>query len=449
MTANGERSPAAGSRGFSLGVAQTCRVNLTDVIVAAVLVVAARVCTLTQLAGISRFLCMPCSPAIVLVRELHLLTPFVSDYGYSCRYNREVKKRGRLPGSVSLNTQVKQWTSTAKAQGQSSRNDVSVGSPAFASPEVTLDTNAQFPVLTPGAVDAATRSSTKSVDGSTGPDDSRHQHRAHPHLPPISSTALPPPPGRFPSSHDARLPRRRTASLAATAMDIGMGDSDVFASDESAGQPSPMNGNALHDLGGLRRSRPSFRSVIATDRGSFSTNMTTAPDAFAPDFLQKAPTEDCCYRFLDPVLPYIRNIVPASVACEMLDIFLTDPGSSLFRGASPYILTRIFRKQSITHPSNPRRTTPALLAAILWCVAQTADIMLLHVPGSRAKIVNDLYDLATSLIAERDPDRWRRIHGLSAIHPMIYIHTNAEQAACVRNTRCLTLMHGIQPRFRL
>ncbi|KFA63105.1 hypothetical protein S40285_05910 [Stachybotrys chlorohalonatus IBT 40285] len=332
-------------------------------------------------------------------------------YGYSCRYNREVKKRGRLPGSVSLNTQVKQWTSTAKAQGQSSRNDVSVGSPAFASPEVTLDTNAQFPVLTPGAVDAATRSSTKSVDGSTGPDDSRHQHRAHPHLPPISSTALPPPPGRFPSSHDARLPRRRTASLAATAMDIGMGDSDVFASDESAGQPSPMNGNALHDLGGLRRSRPSFRSVIATDRGSFSTNMTTAPDAFAPDFLQKAPTEDCCYRFLDPVLPYIRNIVPASVACEMLDIFLTDPGSSLFRGASPYILTRIFRKQSITHPSNPRRTTPALLAAILWCVAQTADIMLLHVPGSRAKIVNDLYDLATSLIAERDPDRWRRIHG--------------------------------------
>jgi hypothetical protein len=37
--------------------------------------------------------------------------------------------------------------------------------------------------------------------------------------------------------------------------------------------------------------------------------------------------------------------------------------------------------------------------------------MMLHVPGSRAKVVNDLYDLATSLISERDPDRWRRIHG--------------------------------------
>ncbi|EHK42142.1 hypothetical protein TRIATDRAFT_229644 [Trichoderma atroviride IMI 206040] len=129
------------------------------------------------------------------------------------------------------------------------------------------------------------------------------------------------------------------------------------------------------------------------------------------DFFHKAPNDDCWYKFLEPILPYIRNIIPASVACDLLEIFLTDPGSSLFRVASPYILTRVFRKKSIMHPTNPRYTTPALLATILWCVAQTADVMMLHVPGTRAKIVNDLYDLATSLISERDPDRWRRIHG--------------------------------------
>lgn len=129
------------------------------------------------------------------------------------------------------------------------------------------------------------------------------------------------------------------------------------------------------------------------------------------DFFHKAPNDDCWYKFLEPILPYIRNIIPASVACDLLEIFLTDPGSSLFRVASPYILTRVFRKKSITHPTNPRYATPALLATILWCVAQTADVMMLHVPGTRAKIVNDLYDLATSLISERDPDRWRRIHG--------------------------------------
>jgi len=100
---------------------------------------------------------------------------------------------------------------------------------------------------------------------------------------------------------------------------------------------------------------------------------------------------------------------------------LTDPGSSLFRGASPYILTRIFRKKSILHPTAPRYTTPALLATILWCVAQTADVMVLHVPGTRARVVNDLYDLATSLVSERDPDRWRRIHGTQS-PPFILMH---------------------------
>lgn len=189
-------------------------------------------------------------------------------------------------------------------------------------------------------------------------------------------------------------------------------ESDTLHSDESAGFPSPTRGTASFDHDGGRRHRASFRSISSNGVASAASGgMALAPDGPSPDLLQKAPTEDCCYKFLDPVLPYIRNILPASVACELLDIFLTDPGSSLFRGASPYILTRIIRKKSILHTSKPRHTTPALLATILWCVAQTADVMLLHVPGTRAKVVNDLYDLATSLISERDPDRWRRIHG--------------------------------------
>ncbi|KAF3763561.1 hypothetical protein M406DRAFT_293186 [Cryphonectria parasitica EP155] len=127
--------------------------------------------------------------------------------------------------------------------------------------------------------------------------------------------------------------------------------------------------------------------------------------------LYRAPSSDCRYRCLDPVLPHLGNIIPASVACDLLDVYLTEPGSSLFRCASPYIITRIFRKTSLLHPTNPRRTTPALLATMLWCSAQTADIVMLHVPGSRARICNALYDLATALIIDRDPDRWRRFHG--------------------------------------
>lgn len=126
----------------------------------------------------------------------------------------------------------------------------------------------------------------------------------------------------------------------------------------------------------------------------------------------------CRYRCLDPLLPFLGDAFPVSVACDLLDVFLLDPGTSLFRFSSPYILTRIFRKRSLLHPTHPRQLTPALLATILWCCAQTADISVLLVPGSRSKLTNALYELATSLMAKRDPDRWRRIHGrLFALSP--------------------------------
>lgn len=201
----------------------------------------------------------------------------------------------------------------------------------------------------------------------------------------------------------------------------GANDAEMVPSDGSIGYPSPANGSLPHhQQAPSLHHRASFSGPKLSrqhqDRGSFNT--TIAPDGSLPDLqpvqnsLYKAPSSDCRYRCLDPVLPYLRDIIPASVACDLLDVYGTEPGSSLFRCASPYILTRIFRKKSLLHPTNPRRTTPALLATMLWCSAQTADIVLLHVPGSRAKICNALYDLATSLISDRDPDRWRRIHGI-------------------------------------
>lgn len=119
---------------------------------------------------------------------------------------------------------------------------------------------------------------------------------------------------------------------------------------------------------------------------------------------------ECRHRCLEPLLPYMGHNFPVSVACDLFDVYLLDPGASLFRFSSPYILTRIFRKKSLLGP-NPRPTSPALLATILWCCAQTADISVLLVPGSRSKLTNALYELTTYLISRRDPDRWRRIHG--------------------------------------
>jgi xylanolytic transcriptional activator XlnR len=208
-------------------------------------------------------------------------------------------------------------------------------------------------------------------------------------------------------------------------------DPEPLVSGPGVGYPSPANAGSPPQRAPSSRSRQSFSNNNSfppplphtCSRESVSST-TNGREGSIPEgqrlhnSLYKAPSADCRYRCLDPVLPYLRDIIPASVACDLLDVYLTEPGSSLFRCASPYILTRIFRKRSLLHPTHPRQTTPALLATMLWCAAQTADIVLLHVPGSRAKICNALYDLATALISDRDPDRWRRIHGKGFLSPL-------------------------------
>lgn len=125
------------------------------------------------------------------------------------------------------------------------------------------------------------------------------------------------------------------------------------------------------------------------------------------------PYPGCRYSCLRPILPHLQDIISPSLACDLLDVYFTEPGSSFFSSSSSYVLTPIIRKNSLLHPTHPRPTTIALLSAMLWCSAQTADFVSLRLPGSRSKAVKALYDLSTSLMAERDPDNWRRTHGLS------------------------------------
>jgi hypothetical protein len=75
---------------------------------------------------------------------------------------------------------------------------------------------------------------------------------------------------------------------------------------------------------------------------------------------------------------------------------------------SPYILGYVFRKQSILHPTKPRQCTPALLASMLWVVAQTSDAAFLTAPpSSRGRICQKLLELTVGLLKPL-------IHGPSA-----------------------------------
>jgi len=253
---------------------------------------------------------------------------------------------------------------------------------------------------------------------------------AHPHPSQIAASATGAPyltsPGFVPQQHahfqlSSLLDHSSDSRMAISSHESPPGLTAVSGSDSSAGYPSPANGILGQQPGAnhLGHEPMDTGGINPRDRGSFSTtgHEGSLPEMQRMNSLYKAPSSECRYRFLDPVLPYIRDIIPASVAADLLDVYLTEPGSSLFRCASPYILTRVFRKKSVLHPTNPRPTTPALLATLLWCAAQTADIVLLHVPGSRSKIANALYNLATFLVSERDPDRWRRIHGMQIPSP--------------------------------
>ncbi|KAL4864269.1 fungal-specific transcription factor domain-containing protein [Aspergillus spectabilis] len=119
----------------------------------------------------------------------------------------------------------------------------------------------------------------------------------------------------------------------------------------------------------------------------------------------------CRHPCLKPLLPALKDIISPATACDLLDIFFAEPGSSSRLAHNPYVLSPILRKKSVLHLSKPRPTSPALQATMLWCVAHTADCRIFNQPGSRQRIINELYGVAMSFLRRRDMDNWRRVPG--------------------------------------
>ncbi|KAH8602042.1 fungal-specific transcription factor domain-containing protein [Bisporella sp. PMI_857] len=105
------------------------------------------------------------------------------------------------------------------------------------------------------------------------------------------------------------------------------------------------------------------------------------------------------YPVLEPLAPHLGNIIPTSLACDMMDLYFASSSSALMHPTSPYILGYVYRKQSILHPTKPRQCTPALLASMLWVVAQTSDAAFLTAPpSSRGRICQKLLELTVGLL---------------------------------------------------
>ena len=320
------------------------------------------------------------------------LTP-TTEYGYDCNYNRQAKKRGRVP----------------LKEKRSRELDLNESSPSSTAGEMTsLDqdqhdmepSSAHAPDFSSVLLDAARKTSISAAQQQQQEQQQKQQQQQQPQK---GSASTPIPLELTPITQDfdpLPLDHRSNSSLQHSELSGGlprlMGNHRLAAS---------SNGS-FH---GSFHGSPSAQAFFVTPNPTINFGLSNPEELDRPSPTTALPSE-CRYRCLEPLLPFIGHSFPVSVACDLFDVFLLDPGASLWRFSSPFILTRVFRRKSLLGP-NPRLTSPALLATILWCCAQTADISVLLVPGSRAKLTNALYELATYLISQRDPDRWRRVHG--------------------------------------
>lgn len=130
-----------------------------------------------------------------------------------------------------------------------------------------------------------------------------------------------------------------------------------------------------------------------------------------PTYYDSSP--GCRYTCLEPLFPYINDIISPSVTCDLLSVYFIELQRTTFSYPSLYVLVPIIRKKSLLRVLHPRPITRALLCTILWCATKTANIAIFHIPGSRSRISNHSHEVATALIAERDPDCRRRAPGLA------------------------------------
>ncbi|KAB5535272.1 fungal-specific transcription factor domain-containing protein [Coniochaeta sp. 2T2.1] len=105
------------------------------------------------------------------------------------------------------------------------------------------------------------------------------------------------------------------------------------------------------------------------------------------------------YPVLEPLIPHLGNLMPVSLACDLIDLYFASSSSAQMHPMSPYVLGFVFRKRSFLHPTKPRQCQPALLASMLWVAAQTSDApFLASVPSARGKICQKLLELTVSLL---------------------------------------------------
>ncbi|KAH7033155.1 fungal-specific transcription factor domain-containing protein [Microdochium trichocladiopsis] len=356
------------------------------------------------------------------------------EYEQSCHYARSVGKRGRRPGSkkqAQQQEQKHQGHSTGPQNGDSSEADHDsvqrgsrrqVGEDKWYEFENTLsrDVESMSNVSTPTTVNETNGGWHHiSIDAvGNWKDAALDLHQ--PQSPPLS---------RHRVRHDSNLSEGPT----------DRGTSSRPAGNDSLTSPSlNLYPQSLHDQDSMRTSVPDSIGALTQQNLITVPSLLNTPEAVTSPAAARSGQREvpesarlCRFRCLEPVVPLLQGIIDADLACELLEMYFVEPGGSLFKCSSPYVLTHVLRKESLLRHDTPRKTTPALLVTMLWVSAQTADSSLFLLPGQKTRVCEGLRKLMIRLTNDRDRDSWHRITDGSLLRD-----TNGSDAEHVAPASC-------------
>ncbi|KAH7135856.1 fungal-specific transcription factor domain-containing protein [Dendryphion nanum] len=107
----------------------------------------------------------------------------------------------------------------------------------------------------------------------------------------------------------------------------------------------------------------------------------------------------CRYPVLKPLLPHLGSTISVPMACDLLEFYFQSSSSIFMEPVSPYILGSVFRKRSFLRQHKPRKCSPSLLASMLWIAAQTSEASALTAsPSARGVVCQKLWRLTVDLL---------------------------------------------------
>ncbi|OAL52891.1 hypothetical protein IQ07DRAFT_584897 [Pyrenochaeta sp. DS3sAY3a] len=306
---------------------------------------------------------------------------------YVCQYNREKKRRGKVPRHIQ-----KQREEAAAAVGHSPQT-----------PNGLVQSNGYFErsgVMSEMEEDVWSHSEQTPVVQHFPP------NKANLHNPPSGEwQALPPgatynPPvnqmmidplllgsGATYSPMHAEMPRNEELMYALNGIHIipGSNGTPVPIPQEYANLGYPMHYQTA------RQSSP--HSYGSADTGSPQSGVSVSSSQHG------GALPMCRYPVLKPLIPHLGTIMSVSTACDLLDYYFESSSSVFMEPLSPYILGSVFRKRSFLRQHKPRKCSPALLSSMLWVAAQTSEASYLtSSPSARAIICQKLWKLTVDLL---------------------------------------------------